>query len=56
MRRDVPRDAPFKEWTVDKKAVMQAVELAAGLDASRSFIQQQSDTLRQGGLQEPPSR
>lgn len=56
MRRDVPRDAPFKEWTVDKKAVMQAVELAAGLEASRSFIQQQSDSLRQGGLQEPPSR
>ena len=41
MRRDPASDAPFKEWTVDKKSAMQKVERSYGLEAADSFIQEQ---------------
>ncbi|MEO6277495.1 hypothetical protein [Roseateles sp.] len=47
MRRDPVPDAPFKEWTIDKKSVMQAVERTAGMEAAESFLQQQQSTDRQ---------
>jgi hypothetical protein len=44
-RTDVP-DVPVKEWTLNKRRVLQKVELSAGLEAADAFIkdrQQQSD-------------
>jgi hypothetical protein len=38
MRRTAVADAPFKEWTIDKKSVLQAVERGYGLEAADSFI------------------
>jgi hypothetical protein len=38
MRRSAASDAPFQEWTIDKKSVLQKVELAYGMEAAQSFI------------------
>jgi hypothetical protein len=51
MRRDPAADAPFKEWTVDKKSAMQKVERSYGLQAADSFIQDQQ---RQNNTAQPP--
>jgi uncharacterized protein YjiS (DUF1127 family) len=38
MRRDAAHDAPFKEWTIDKERVMQAVERSAGMERADAII------------------
>ncbi|MFG6488491.1 hypothetical protein ACG04R_17525 [Roseateles sp. BYS78W] len=40
-------DAPFREWTVDKRSVLQKVELSSGLEAADSFIKQQQQQQQQ---------
>ncbi|RZJ11212.1 MAG: hypothetical protein EOP39_06855 [Rubrivivax sp.] len=59
MRVDSLPGKPLKEWTFDKRSVMQAVERTAGMEASESFRQQQSadnqrpdDAQRQSAMQQ----
>jgi hypothetical protein len=53
MRRELVPAANFKEWTIANYEVMQAVELAAGLQAAEGFIldqqQQNPQAPEQGG-------
>jgi hypothetical protein len=42
MRRNPTPDAPFKEWTIDKKDVLQSVEFISGAKASADFIDTQA--------------
>lgn len=53
MRRELVPAASFKEWTIANYEVMQAVELAAGLQAAEGFIldqqQQNPQAPEQGG-------
>jgi hypothetical protein len=53
MRRDSAPDASFKEWTIDKDSVLQAVELQYGLERADDMIRQ-STKQQQGAT--PPSR
>ena len=56
MRRELVPAASFKEWTIASDEVMQAVELAAGMEAASSFIrdQQQSQQMPdQSGFNTP---
>ena len=49
-RTDVP-DAPVKAWTINKRRVLQKVELSAGLEAADAFIK---DRQQQGDGGQPP--
>ena len=40
MRRDPAPGLPFKEWTIDKARVMQAVERAYGVEAADSIVKE----------------
>ena len=51
MRRAAAPDASFKEWTIDKKSVLQKVERGYGLEAAESFIKD----AQQGGTAMPAS-
>jgi hypothetical protein len=46
MRRETTPLASFKEWTIDHASVMQKVELNAGLEDARGFIEKQQKESR----------
>ncbi|WP_457445750.1 hypothetical protein [Roseateles sp. P5_E4] len=39
MRRNPAPDAPFKEWTIDKKDTLQSVEFISNAEASAAFLE-----------------
>ncbi|MBW8891031.1 MAG: hypothetical protein JF617_02260 [Burkholderiales bacterium] len=39
MRRNPAPDTPFKEWTIDKKDVLQSVEFISSAEASAAFLE-----------------
>ncbi|MEO6277152.1 hypothetical protein, partial [Roseateles sp.] len=45
MRRNPAPDAPFKEWTIDKKDVLQNVEFISSAEASAVFIETMAENI-----------
>ncbi|MEO6279235.1 hypothetical protein [Roseateles sp.] len=45
MRRNPAPDAPFKEWTIDKKDVLQSVEFISGAEASAVSIETMAQSI-----------
>jgi len=50
MRRNPAPDAPFKEWTIDKKDVLQSVEFISNAEASAAFLEAMA--LRAGKIEQ----